>query len=151
MERRPLQTELPLTPPRSRVALADAAAVTPRIAGPDLSRAPGEPLMATIMRREDHKRGEDLERTAWFTGAPGCSGFYEVRQKAARLTTNHVRVWYDAVTDAWWFGNGDGKTVEPVTQFRLTLSHFWRGLKAPHPDGYPYRVRDQRVRLLEAA
>jgi hypothetical protein len=171
VERTALQMEIEL--PRKRAALIeDTAEVTLRVpkapaavvnaAAPGvvttalgrafetlLKRQPGETVMDAIQRREAEQAAltvwDAIGYTPWFTDAPPFSGSWQIRQKAARLTTTHQRPWYDAQT-RMWFAPG---WVAPIPHSQLMMSHFWRGLVRPDPRGYPYRVPGLRVRLLD--
>jgi len=144
MLRKPLQNDLDLR--TKRVALREDI----------LKRSDGEELLDTVKRRElkgkalskqldidDSLVWDDVGYSAYSKEKPPCSGYWEVAS-ALGDTMVPVKRWYNAENDKWM--SGRGAYSEP---FPFTENLVWRGLAAPHPNGYTYPVRNLRVKLRE--
>lgn len=74
--------------------------------------------------------------TPWnVTSSPPCTGYWDDNRKGGI-----VRVWYDA----------ERKITRKARNGAVCQSIYaWRGLKAPWPEGYTYKVPGKRVKLAE--
>jgi hypothetical protein len=119
MIRKPLQTELELKP--KRVKLLDDKDFDLHV--------------------DDSFVWADVGYTPYSKEKPPCTGYWEVTNTRGGAP---IKRWYDAEKDVWMSGRTVG--AEP---FPFTEGMMWRGLAAPHVNGYTYRVRNLRVKLRE--
>lgn len=122
--------------PRKRVVMVTESTI-----------APEEELVVDEQRQADRdawleelSRQEGIPLTDWFPEAllPEHDGYYEVRH-AIHSNCVVTKVWFSKLFGTW------GALVNSWVKFE------WRGLRAPHPEGYPYKVegaRRSRAKLL---
>jgi hypothetical protein len=65
---------------------------------------------------------------------PPCSGYWDVTDRSTE--TVEERRWFDLDGLLWWTPSVGGMLVNAVEAHLFRMIYSWRGLKAPHPDGY---------------
>lgn len=141
------QLELPEMP-RKRVRLEDAEPARGRVRLEEgmvgeLPEAEAGPLIGTV-RMNDEVVGSfrvDVEaygRTAWETKTPPpCAGYWEVTDHA---TGSDLGRWFYDGAEWWVFDAPESGIRRFVAAATFGETYAWRGLRAPHLDGYAWDV-----------